>query len=155
MKKILNYYLPIFITIVALGFLAVLYLVGNHENALKCVFNKNCKIISPARKAIVKIDDVISADSKVFEDEGNFYLVSDPYEKDRFGLRRIDKNKNDVTFPIRYYEVLFSKYLILPDGTDGIFLSDTVKTNGFDSQLKINDSKINFVVPEHKIEIIF
>ena len=155
MKKILKYYLPLFITIMALGFCVVLYLVGNHKEALVCVFSENCKIISLERKAIVKIDGVVSADSKVFEDERNFYLVFDYDKNGNFELREIDKNKNDVTFPVSYFEVLFSKYLILSQGTGGILLSDTTKGNGFDTQLKISDSEINFVTPEHKIEIIF
>lgn len=161
MKKFLRFYLPLLLALTALGVFTLRYLVVNHENALKCL--RECRVISAPKSAVVKIDGVESTGSKIFEDEKNYYLVSDIYKKDSFSLMIIDKSKNDVTFPTGCYDTIFSSYLLLPDCAGGIFLSDSVKGNGFDSQLKITGSNINFVVPEnkhfdipeHKIEILY
>ncbi|MBS1797180.1 MAG: hypothetical protein JSS81_25360 [Acidobacteria bacterium] len=135
-----------------------------HRNGLECISNrKECKIVSPARKAIVKIDGNESAGSTVFEDARYVYLVSDVYRKGDFALMTIDKSRRAVTFPDGNYDILFSNYLILPYGGGGIFFSDGVKAGGFDEQLRTNDSGLDFVVPEwqtfkipeHRVEIIF
>lgn len=160
MKKFFKFYLPIIIVFICLG----IFSVSSYENAFKCVANtKQCHVVSTTRNAVVKIDANESADSKVFEDERRFYLISDAYKKGNFFLMIIDKSKNDVTYPEGCYSTIYSSYLLLSDCVHGIFLSDKVKGNGFDSQLKITDSEINFIipdwktskVPEHKIEILF
>ncbi|HQU85841.1 MAG TPA: hypothetical protein PKY59_22075 [Pyrinomonadaceae bacterium] len=161
MRKSLKLILPIIL--VVFTFFLVYYAIGNHENALKCIFNKDCRIVSNERDAIIKVDGNVAHESKVFENEENFYFVSDAYLKDRYFLYQINKSKNDVMYPIDCYEVSFGSYLILPDCARSIFLSNSAKGDGFDTQLKITDTAITFRLPEdkhsnypeHKIEILF
>ena len=68
----------------------------------------------------------------------------------------IVKSKNDVILPNGgCREVVFSNYLFLADCAKGYFYSDKAIGNGFDTQLKISNSDMNFVIPGHKIEILF
>jgi hypothetical protein len=153
MKKFLRFYLPLFIAIIAFGFFTLRYLIENHENVLKCLVGGG-KVISPAKNAVVKIDDVESTDAKIFEADGNFYLVMESVKA--LDLLIIDKSRNDIILPNGgCREVVFSNYLFLADCAKGIFYSDKGKGNGFNTQLKISDSNISFVVPNHKIEILF
>ena len=133
MKKILRFYLPIFISIFALAIFVLIYTVRNHENALKCAFNKDCEVVSVSRNAVIKIDGIISEGSKIFEDEKNYYLVSDVYKKYSYSMHIINKSENDVTYPVGCFEVAFRKYLLLPDCALGIFLSNNAKGSGFDT----------------------
>ncbi len=115
------------------------------------------------RNAVVKIDGRESSNSKMFEDEGRFYLISDAYKKGDFFLMMIDKSSNDITYPESCYTTIYSSYLLLADCVHGIFLSDKVKGGGFDTQLNITDTGMNFVIPDsrnstelkHRIEIHF
>jgi hypothetical protein len=151
MKKFLRFYLPIIIVFICIGF----YSVSDYRNALKCLNENGCRVVSTTRNAVVKIDGRESLNSKIFEDETNYYLVSDAY-------KIINKSKNAVTYP-ECYATIYSSYLLLPDCVHGIFLSDTVKGNGFDEKLEITSSNVEFIIPEtehfkipnHKIEIIF
>lgn len=152
--------MPIIITLFCLGF----YSVSNYENALKCVFNtKQCQVVSKMRNAIVKIDGRESLNSKVFVDERRFYLISDAYGVDYFFLMTIDKSKNDVTLPDGCYATIYSSYLLLADCVHGIFYSDKVKAEGFDTKLKVTSSEIKFIIPDssksglptHNVEILF
>ena len=146
MKKFLGFYLPVIIIFICIGF----YSVSSYENALKCLNKNGCQVVSTTRNAVVKIDGRESANSKIFEDEKSFYLISDAYKEGRFFLMIIDKSKNDVSYPEGCYTTIYSSRLLLADCIHGIFLSDKVKGEGFDSQLKITDSGINFVIPEIK-----
>lgn len=153
MKKLLKFYLPLFLAISSLGFFTLRYLVVNHEPALKCAFGSG-KIVSPAKKAVIKIDNIESIDAKIFELNGRFYLVTESIKD--FDLLIVDKSANDVVLPNgNCQEVLFSNYLFLADcGFGGVFYS-SAKTESFNTELKISYSDINFVVPNHKIEISF
>ena len=153
MKKFLRFYLPLFLAVSSLGFFTLRYLVVNHEPALKCVLGAG-KIVSPAKKAVIKIDNIESIDAKIFEANGSFYLATESVKD--FDLLIIDKSINEVALPNgNCQEVLFSNYLFLADcGYSGVFYS-SAKADNFNTQLKISDSDITFVVPNHKIEISF
>lgn len=159
MKKFLKFYLPVIIIFICVGFTSV----SSYENALKCLNKNGCRVVSKTKDVIIKIDDRESRNSKVFEDESRYYLISDAYKENSFFLMVIDRSKNDVSYPEGCYTTIYSNYLLLADCISGIFLSDTVKGNGFNAQLKITDSEMNFVIPErkflaqpeHRIEIVF
>ncbi len=153
MKKFLRFYLPLLIAVLAFGFFTLRYLNENHENVLKCLVGEG-KVISPAKKAVIKLDGVELSDAKIFETEESFYLVMESVKD--FDLLILVKSKNDVILPDSgCREVIFSKYLFLADCAKGYFYSDTAIGDGFDTQLKRSESNISFVVPNHKIEIIF
>jgi hypothetical protein len=154
MKKFLRFYLPLLIAISAFGFFTLRYLVENHENVLKCLVGEG-KMISPAKKTVIKIDGIELPDAKIFEADGNFYLVTESIKD--FDLLILVKSKNDVILPNSgCREVVFSNYLFLADCAKGYFYADRSPAGmDFDPQLKITSSDINFVVPNHKIEIIF
>jgi hypothetical protein len=153
MKKVFRFYLPLLIAILAFGFFTLRYLNENHKNVVKCLAGEG-KVISPAKNAVIKIDEIESTDAKIFESDGNFYFVTESVRD--FDLLIINRSGNDVILPNGgCREVLFSKYLFLADCAKGIPYSDKAKGSGFDTQLKISGSNINFVVPNHKIEILF
>ena len=136
MKKFLRFCLPLFLAIIALGFC----LIGNYVG----------KVIFPAKNAVIKMDGVELPDAKIFETDQSFYLVLESVKN--IDLLIIVKPANDVILPNGgCREVVFSNYLFLEDCAEGEFYRDV----GFDTQLKISDSTIDFVVPNHKIEILF
>ena len=109
------------------------------------------KVIFPAKNAVIKIDGIEQLDAKIFETNESFYLVTES-TKD-FDLLILVKPANDVILPNgNCREVIFSNYLFLDDCAKGKFYDSELD---FQTQLKISGSEINFVVPNHKIEIIF
>ena len=143
MKKFLRFCLPLLLAVIALGFC----LIGNHIG--------DGKVIFPAKNAVIKMDGVELSDAKIFETGESFYLVLESIKD--FDLLIIVKSKNDVILPdAGCREVIFSNYLILDDCAKGYFYSERSPAGmDFDPQLKISDSDIYFVVPNHKIEILF
>lgn len=111
----------------------------------------DAKLIFPAKNAVIKMDGVELPDAKIFETNESFYLVFES-AKD-FDLLIIVKPANDVILPNGgCREVIFSNYLFLDDCAKGKFYWHDLS---FNTQLKRSDSNIDFVVPNHKIEIIF
>lgn len=154
MKKFLSFYLPLFFIFIAVGVFTLRYLNENHENVLKCLAGAG-KIVSPAKNAVIKMDGIESADTKIFESNGRFYVVTDD-RRLREDMLIIDKSENDVALPNGgCRELILSNYLFLADcGYGGVFYSDG-KADKFNTQLKMTDSEISFVIPAHKIEILF
>ncbi len=141
MKKFLRFCLPFFLAIIALG----LCLYG--------IYIRDGKVIFPAKNAVIKMDGVELPDAKIFETNESFYLVFESVRD--FDLLIIVKPANDVILPNGgCREVVFSNYLFLSDCAEGEFYWYQA-VEPFDTQLKISDSNIDFVVPNHKIEIIF
>lgn len=109
------------------------------------------KVISRAKNAVIKMDGVELPDAKIFESDESFYLVLESVKD--LDLLIIVKPANDVILPNGgCREVLFSNYLYLADCAKGKFYGYDLS---FNTQLKISDSDINFIVPNHKIEIQF
>lgn len=163
MRKKIALSLPIFLAIIALAVFAFRFLLVNPGDLLTC-FNKNgCRVVSTRRTAVVKIDGVESPGSKVFEDEENFYLVSDFIKKDDFSLTIINKFENDAMYPIGCYGMVSEGYLILPDCAASVFYGNKGKADGFDTQLTVTGAGLTFLtpekkpfnIPEHRIEIVF
>lgn len=139
MKKFLRFFLPLLLVVIALGLFLIGILIGDG------------KVISRAKNAVIKMDGVELPDAKIFESDESFYLVLESVKD--LDLLIIVKPANDVILPNGgCREVLFSNYLYLADCAKGKFYSfDT----SFNTQLKISNSDVNFITPEHKIEIIF
>jgi hypothetical protein len=163
MKKFLKIFLSLYVTILAIGFFTLCYLTA-HRTFSKYLFGE-AKMISPAKEARININGIESNSSQIFEFNGKFYFVTDDSKLPLYDLLVIDGAKNDVALPNSgCHEVFFLKYLFLEDcGYGGVFFGDEVKMSGFNTQLKITNSEINFILPDdgdfttskHKIEIIF
>jgi hypothetical protein len=137
MKKFLRFCLPLFLVVIALGFCVI----GNYVG----------KVFFPAKNAVIKMDGVELPDAKIFESNESFYLVLESVKD--FDLLIIVKPENDVILPESgCRKVVFSNYLFLDDCAKGEFYWHD---QSFNTQLKRSDSNIDFVVPNHKIEIIF
>ena len=109
------------------------------------------KVFFPAKNAVIKMDGVELPDAKIFESDESFYLVLESVGD--FDLLIIVKPENDVILPNGgCRKVFFSNYLFLDDCAKGKFYLYDL---GFNTQFKRSDSNIYFVVPNHKIEIIF
>ncbi len=146
MKKFLKYYLPLLLIISSFG----IYLIGYHKNVVKSLISDG-KIMFPAKNAVIKMDGIEIPDAKIFESEESFYLVSDSVKD--LNLLIIVKPANDVILPNGgCHELLFSNFLFLADCAKGKFYSFDLS---FNTQLKISNSDVNFIIPNHKIEILF
>jgi hypothetical protein len=138
MKKFLRFCLPLFLVVIALGFCLIGYIADG-------------KVIFPAKNAVIKIDGIEQSDAKIFETDESFYIVLEPVRE--FDLLILVKPANDVVLPNgNCREVIFSNYLFLDDCAKGKFYGSDLD---FQTQLKISDSNIDFVIPNHKIEILF
>jgi hypothetical protein len=163
MKKFLKFYLPLFLSLAATGIFTVGYLAAR-RSTLKYLFGE-AKMISPAKKASIKVNGIESNSSQIFESDGKFYFVTDDSKLRFHDLLVIDRAKNDVALPNGgCRDVLFSNYLFLEEcGYGGVFYGDKVKMSGFNTRLEITDSEISFILPndrdfitpEYKIEIRF
>lgn len=156
MKKILKYYLPITIFFLALGIFFLVYMVENHMAVLKYVAGEvglegKGRIISSKVKAVVKEDSVEQNSVKVFEDDGQLFLVFEKTENLGLGVLIVDRTRKDVVPPIvgDCYDFLFSSYLIQAEcGQRGDYYGSE-KHGGYRTKLGLNDSQINFRLPEY------
>ena len=154
MKKFLGFYLPAFILVGAVAFFMLHWMVENHKPVLIWMIGDG-ELVSPAKNATVKVNGIEFTDAKIFDAGERFFFVVEKERNLGFDLLIISKSKNDVLLPNGdCREVLFSNYLVLSDCAKGKFYGYQAVTP-FDTQLKISDSNIDFVVPNHKIEIQF
>jgi len=161
MRKFLRFYLPLIFLFIASCIFAAIYILVNHPVVLKYLDDKSrVTVISPPIDAVVSVGGAEQSEAKVFEKDGYFFLKSTAFD-----LLVIDKSRKDVLLPnAGCSEMLFPKYLFEEDCLHSGFFFSGEKGGGFNTELKISDSNINFFIPKiidgrfekgEKIEIIF
>jgi hypothetical protein len=159
MRKFLRFYLPFVFLFIAICIFAAGYVLVKHPRVV-AYFDGESTIISPPADAVVRIGGVEQSEARVFEKDGNFFLKSKAFD-----LLVIDKSRKDVLLPnAGCSEMVFSKYLFEEDCLHSGFFFSGEKGGGFNTELEISDSNINFFIPKiidgrfekgEKIEIIF
>ena len=176
MEKYLKYNLSLILFFLALGIFFLLYMVQGHLAVLKYFagefgFEGKGKIISKQINAVVREDGIEQDQVKLFENEGEIYMVFEKIGHPGFGVLIIDKEKKDIFKPLvssECYGLFFSRYLFQAECGRQKIPCSGLKSDMYNVKLESTDSQINFQLPvynydgkyvrlerDRKLEIIF
>jgi hypothetical protein len=145
MKKILRFYLPIFIILLSLSFLFFIYMIKNHSVLIKYVFGM-ARLHSETVNSIVKIDGKEQTDVKVFKLDNEKWLVYSPTFKNGTRVIIVDKSSYDIASTNaseKDYELIFDNYLFQADSAYGLIYASSAKWE-LKPNLEITDSRISY-----------
>lgn len=155
MKKVLRYYLPVLIFLGASGILLLGFMIKNHSVVLKYIGGEaaqgKARVIKTRVNAVVREDGIEQERVKVFEDNGELYLIFGKTEDSHFGVLIVARNRKDILMPNveSCYDLLFSRYLFQAEcGRGGVPFSSE-KADKYDVKLASTESQINFQLPEY------
>ncbi len=158
MKKLLKYYLPLFVILGVSFVLLLSFINGNNLVALKYFAGEigmegKGKVIKTKLNAIVKEDGIEKSEVELFEKDGKLYMVSPKIVGSGIYVLVIDKERKDVRVPIAdCHELFFSTYLIQAEcGQRGDYYGGEYHSR-YSVKMEVTDSQINFQIPAEYVD---